>query len=164
MSRAILSQDELKHLLDYNSGTGVFTWRVKSSRKIRIGTVAGCERDDGYRVIKIVGRMFFAHRLAWLYVYGVWPKNIIDHMNGNPADNRIDNLRDVTAGENQQNQIRVKGYRRKRHKWQALIHIDGVTHCIGTFHSNDEAHAAYLAAKKIHHPTSPINERSNSTT
>ena len=92
----MITQEELKELLDYNPETGLFTWNVYNNIKNK--TTAGTF-NDGYIQIKIKQKIYQAHRLAWLYVYGEWPKGQIDHINGIRDDNRIENLRDVTNRE-----------------------------------------------------------------
>lgn len=96
----------LKELLHYESETGVFYWLVSNSNRIKVGDVAGCVNPYGYVVIRIDGHLYRAHRLAWLYVYGNYPEGkqpFIDHINGNPSDNRITNLRCSSLAENQKN-------------------------------------------------------------
>ena len=92
----MLTQQILKKWLNYNSDTGIFTWKKKPNRRIKIDSVAGHHRPkNGYIVIRIDSKNYFAHRLSWLYVYGEWPKNEIDHINQNKGDNKIYNLRDI---------------------------------------------------------------------
>lgn len=103
---ANLSAKRLKELLNYSSDTGKFYWIAKSSpnsHAIKIGGEAGCLDKQGRIVIQVDGKQFKAHRLAWLYVYNVFPEGVIDHFNGNSADNRICNLRDVSNRTNMKN-------------------------------------------------------------
>ena len=86
--------DYLKEILEYNQETGVFTRKKKISSS-NIGDVAGSVESQGYVIISIKNWPFKAHRLAWFYVHGKWPIDCIDHINGNRADNRIENLREV---------------------------------------------------------------------
>ena len=97
-----ITQKELKEFLSYDSNTGVFIWKV-SRGKASPGKIAGCLDAYGYSRIKIRGKDYKAHRLAWLYVYGVWPEAQIDHINHNESDNRIKNLRDVDSFDNCRN-------------------------------------------------------------
>jgi len=99
----MLTQAELHQYLNYDPQTGIFTWKVKLSDKINIGQKTGCKNNRGYLLIKINKKLYRAHRLAWLYVYGYFPKFTIDHINRIKTDNRIENLRDVTIQENLKN-------------------------------------------------------------
>ena len=146
-------KDDLKEILDYNSETGVFTWLKKVSKysNIKIGSVAGSSDVHGYYRIMVNGKIYKAHRLAWLYVYGEWPKNYIDHINGNPSDNRIENLRDVTRRQNQQNQkIHRQGhlvgvsYSKPHKKWKSQIAINGRRKFLGLFETKEQAHEVYM--------------------
>lgn len=90
--RTMPSAAEVRELLDYCPDTGAFTWRDTGER-------ADYE-SSGRRKLQLDGRQHYAHRVAWLHFHGVPPANVIDHVNGTKDDNRIDNLRDVTQGEN----------------------------------------------------------------
>ena len=98
-----LTQARLKELLDYNQDTGVFTWKVNRG-PMKDGDIAGSvSKFTGYIKIMISGTNYFAHRMAILYVSGFWPKDESDHINGNRADNRINNLRLVSRSVNSRN-------------------------------------------------------------
>jgi len=114
----------------------------------------------------IDGKIYLAHRLAWLYVHGVMPKKNIDHINGVKTDNRIENLRDVAQSVNLQNLQRARKNRKSSRllgvshsnrgtclarPYRARIVVDGRELSLGTFATEQEAHQAYLAAKRIHH-------------
>lgn len=159
-----LTADRLREILAYDPETGVFTWKVRTANCVRVGDVAGSFDDKGYIKIKIDGRMHKAHRLAWLYVHGVWPKSGIDHVNSVRDDNRSANLREATQAENMQNE-RVSRSNNKTGflgvapsygKFQAQIWVGGKKMHIGTFDTPEEAHAAYLAAKREFHPFGTI--------
>ena len=107
--KRLLTVEVLKANVSYNPATGIFT-RVKNhpKRKYIAGSVTGVPRPDGYVQVMIEGKIFLAHRLAWLYVHGVMPEHYVDHINGVKNDNRIENLRDVKQGVNLQNQKRAK--------------------------------------------------------
>ena len=151
----MLTQEEVKELLDYNPDTGVFTWKVSRGGQ-EAGSVAGRINLKGYRIIGISGKDYRAHRLAYLYMTGNWPKQQIDHKNGNRSDNRIDNLRDVSCRDNQNNchthrSGRLVGatWHKSNKKWQAQIVINGKHIGLGYFHTEQEAHEAYLTAKSL---------------
>ena len=111
-------------------------------------------------MISIDGRKHLAHRLAWLYVNGYCPPGDIDHINGDRAANRISNLRLATRSENLQNQSKAQkhnktgllGVSHRRGKFRAQIRVDGKKMHIGTFPTPEEAHTAYLEAKRQFHP------------
>jgi hypothetical protein len=161
-----LTQERLKELLHYDPETGVFTNRATRNQLAKAGTEAGfVTSPQGYRSIGIKGRQYRSHRLAWLYVYGAWPEGDIDHINGVCDDNRIANLRDVSTSENCQNQRTVRsnsksgliGARQFRPgKWQSQIKVNGRCIHLGTFYSPEEAHAAYIAAKRKYHPMNTL--------
>lgn len=90
-------------MLRYDSDTGDFVWLTQKSNCIMVGSKAGCLRKTGYIEISLDGRLYFAHRLAWLYNFNNFPKEQIDHINGNRSDNRLANLREVSRAENMRN-------------------------------------------------------------
>jgi len=96
----MITQDKLKEILDYNQHTGLFTWKkIKKYSNRSVGDIAG-SLSLGYVVIGIDKKIYKAHRLAWLYVYGEFPKEQLDHINGNKEDNRICNLREANQSQN----------------------------------------------------------------
>ncbi len=116
-------------LLDYEPDTGLLRWKVRSPRA-KIGAIAGTMTSDGYIAVTIKGRKYPAHRLAWFYVHGTWPEHLLDHINGSPCDNRLDNLRPATYSENQANRKRNRNNRSgftgvffvpTKHRWVASI-------------------------------------------
>jgi hypothetical protein len=156
---AKLTAERLRELLNYDPETGVFTWRVSRRATARPGSVAGTITPKGYRNIWIGGN-YRAHRLAWLYVHGKWPDHEIDHIDGNRANNAIANLRDVTRSVNHENLrcarsdnahglLGVSPSKGKR--WKTSITVNGKWQHLGTFKTPEEAHAAYLEAKRRLH-------------
>lgn len=160
-----LTADQLRDALNYAPETGVFTWRIRPSKAVLPGTVAGCvEKRIGYVTIGIAGKVYKAHRLAWLYTHGVWPSGLIDHINGQKADNRIANLRDVKADGNSQN-VKKPNRRNKsgfmgvifyQNKWRASISVKGKSKWLGDYATPEEAHQVYLAAKRKYHEACTI--------
>lgn len=148
----ILSQDYLKSILRYDLSTGVFTWLV-SRGKNKAGAVAK-NKCRGYFRIKIDGKGYYAHRLAFLYVLG-WMPEQTDHINHNPLDNRWINLRPAnnkTNGKNMSRSIRNKsgctGVRlRDWGKWEVRIHDEGKDISLGCFAVFGDAVAARKAAE-----------------
>ena len=141
------SAQELKRLLRYDRKSGEFTWRVDVARNVKAGAVAGHLDAPGYIRIRINGRAYAAHRLAWLYVKGRWPVDQIDHINRIKTDNRFCNLRECTHTQNQQNRRAAKPYQTRQGKWHASIKHNGRTTNLGLFISSEAAQAAYDAAK-----------------
>jgi hypothetical protein len=159
MAKADLTAERLRELLDYDPETGVFIWKTQSGRQ-PAGSVAGWKQYSRI-YIKVAGFQIGAHRLAWLYVYGAMPTNQIDHINGDPSDNRIANLRDVTDRENKQNLRKPKagnksgylGVAPNKKRWLAKITVNRQQICLGTYDTPEEAHLAYVEAKRRLHPT-----------
>jgi len=165
MAAANLTVARLRELLDYDQATGVFTWRV-NRRRAKAGAVAGSAYPSGYIRIKIDRHEHLAHRLCWLYVTEAWPSSQIDHRDGNRSNNRFANLREATRSVNTQNQRRAQssnrsgllGVRRSHSGWRATIRIPGEQRQqhLGVFDTKEDAHAAYLTAKRQWHPGSTL--------
>jgi hypothetical protein len=148
--------DCAKQVLHYSPDTGEFTW-LKSQGRQKAGTVAGTTRGI-YKYIRVNNSVRLAHRAAFAWVYGYWPPQHVDHINGDKRDNRIVNLRAATNKQNSANSPRrkdntsgFKGVRRARTagKWWAQIYADGRLRYIGTYDTPEEAHGAYLKAAEI---------------
>ncbi len=148
----MITQDRLKEVLSYDPDAGTFAWIV-TRRGLKSGSAAGGARPDGYVRICVDGKLYYAHRLAFLFMEGKWPDDIIDHANGNPSDNRWVNLRAATQTQNLGNTAKRKsrGYKgayfqKEKMKWRAVIQIDRKQRSLGLFDSELEAHAAYCEA------------------
>lgn len=162
MAKTDLTAQRLRQLLDYDANSGVFRWADPQSRRVRAGDEAGTINTLwGRRYIGADGRRYFAHRLAWLHAFGEWPSGEIDHIDGDPLNNAIQNLRDCSRQTNQQNQSAARRgsksgvlgahWHSASNCWRARIYCSGKFHHIGLFDTAEEAGAAYLAAKrKIH--------------
>jgi hypothetical protein len=131
-------------LLRYDPDTGVLTWKSAVSPQRAAGSVAGTRRPDGYSRIKLDGRLYLAHRLAWLLTHGTCPKEI-DHISGDRSDNRIANLRAASRSQNSQNRSGVKGVTLHRGKWEARIVVNGKRIHILSTPSKAEAEDWYKA-------------------
>ena len=148
----------LREALSYDQETGQFRWLIGKHK----GEAAGTLHKSGYRYIQLDGRLHRAHRLAWAYVHGEFPKDHIDHINGSRDDNRIANLREATNAQNRQNmrhRRRDKSVGRlgafwisSRGKWEARITVEGRCKFLGYFETEAQAHAAYVEAKAKEHP------------
>lgn len=154
--------ETLRSLLDYKSETGELVWKRRRGRGCRgdlVGKRAGSWHKDGYLHVSVLNSKYLAHRLVWLHVTGVWPSGEIDHINGIRSDNRIENIRDVSKGVNQQNQRSGKGaqkalgvdFYKAAGKFRARIKANGKTLSLGHFDTKDEAANAYIKAKRELH-------------
>lgn len=156
------SLQRVRKLLDYNPETGVFT-RKMTRMGWPAGKVAGALVAQGYRLCCVDREYVLAHRLAWFYVYGVWP-SIIDHINQDKDDNSIANLREVSISENRQNVARYKnntsGHKgvhwfKANGKWQAQIKHENKRYHLGFFEDIEDAVSAYAAAAARLHKFNP---------
>lgn len=153
-----LDADKLKEKLHYNPDTGIFTWIVSTKGHAK-GITAGSQCSK-YISIVINGKHYLAHRLAWLYMTGSFPKKYIDHINGNHIDNRFCNLREATHGENIQNSpIRknntsgIKGisWHKSKKRWEARICANNKFIHLGYFKILDDAKLVIDDARKKYH-------------
>ncbi len=154
----MITQSELKDILHYDQDTGVFTW-INPKRKLVINCVAGTT-FEGYIIIKINNKQYRAHRLAWLYVYGKFPSNLIDHINGIRNDNRLCNLRECTNQQNlfnrkneSNNTSGFKGvyWETARQIWKVCIVVNNKHIYLGRFKEKQEAINSYLTSAKKYH-------------
>lgn len=145
--------ERLHQFFSYCPLTGRFTWKQSRGKK-RAGDFAGYPDNLGYWKVALDGRWIMAHRLAWAFCNSdEWPAGEIDHINGNPSDNRICNLRVATRSENMRNADCGKGwhYHKRQKCWQALIRVNRVRKYLGRFDTEQEARAAYYKAAKKYH-------------
>lgn len=153
----ISASNYLLECLSYDPDTGAFRWKALPPGrigKLRVGAVAGW-KEHGYRHIGLHGEDYYAHDVAWFFVYGAWPTQRLDHKNGVKDDNRIDNLREATKQQNAANsKLRTdntsgfKGvtFNRRVKRWVAQIHVDGKGIGLGYFDEKEPAARAYDAA------------------
>jgi hypothetical protein len=154
MAKADLSAARLRELFHYNPENGEF---LRNGR--RVGFLVP---PKNYRRVLVDGRQWLEHRLAWLYMNGSWPCGQIDHINGVKTDNRIANLRDVTAATNMENMRRPMSHNKSsgilgvtwaknEKKWKAQISVGGTTRHLGYSDTPEDAREIYLAAKRRLH-------------
>ncbi len=163
-SKDWLTVEEARSRLHYDPLTGRLTWKKCRNTK-RIGCEARALDAAGYVQVNIAGTLVKGHRLAWFIHFGVWPSGAIDHINGVRNDNRIANLREVDHKTNCQN-VRLGSMRNlstgflgvhkntsnKTKPYRAKIMTDGRQIHLGGYATPEEAHAAYVEAKrKLHH-------------
>lgn len=152
--------EEFRALLSYDPITGIFRWQACAMKRMPVGAIAGKTAHNGYRTIKIRGRTYASHRLAWLFVHNRWP-SIVDHIDGVRTNNAIANLRIATPSQNGANTrlsvrntsgYRGVGYNKKRanKRWSATIMVNRTLHRLGHFDTAEEAHAVYCAAAVKH--------------
>ena len=158
LKKGILTQEKLKEILNYNPETGIFIWKGKSFRNKKVGREAGCKMSAGYIAIRINGRGYKAHILAWLYVEGYIPKGIeIDHIDRNTINNKFKNLRLSSrqcnmrnAGIPKNNKTGIKGvhWHKTNQKWGSSITVNKKQSYLGNYSDFDEAVCARLAAEQ----------------
>jgi hypothetical protein len=150
--------DTLKSLLSYEPDTGVIRWIAKGKGKIK-KKAAGTLLHSGYLGICIGPKRWQAHRIAWALHYGNWPKEQIDHINGDKTDNRACNLREATNSQNgknlglsKANASGCKGVSFEKYtgRWKASIRVDGKSISIGRFSDIQDAIAARKVAEQYH--------------
>lgn len=162
MALEIVSAEEIRQAFLYDPDTGDFIRRERTASRAPAGVVVGNNNSGGYLQIRYNSMRFLAHRLAWMYVTGEWPVRVIDHINGNREDNRFKNLRDVSQQTNSENLRLPQGrttsrllgvhiQRRKTVRYLAQIVTSGKLKHLGSFDTPEEAHAAYIEAKRRLH-------------
>ena len=155
--RQALTSDNVKTYFEYVPETGDLRWTDKAPVKVR-GKSCQTLNATGHKYVKFQGKNYYNHRIAWLYVYGKWPE-LIDHINGDPTDNRFINLREVDHQTNIQNERKARannktgmlGVSPNGKKDRAEIRFNGKKVNLGTFEKPEVAHQAYLIAKRQMH-------------
>lgn len=153
-----LTLNRLHQALSYDLITGIFI-RLERAGPQKPGDEAGGASSKGYHRICVYGKRYRTNRLAWFYVYGVWPKDQIDHVDGHRSNNAIANLRPATNTLNSENERNARrnnkagllGVVRDGERWRAYIKVAGKTVALGRFASDLAAHHAYVKAKRELH-------------
>lgn len=149
---AALTAERLREWIHYDPETGAFTWKKNRNNRSRAGCRAGTISARGYYVILFEGMIHYGQRLAWLYVYGEWPKNQMDHIDGDCLNNRMNNLREATHSQNSHNRKKNRnnttgfiGVTKKKStgKYVAQAVVNNHVRHIGTYRTAEEASEAY---------------------
>lgn len=149
-----VTQALLHEYFDYNGRDLI--WRITrpyANPGCGAGTIAGGVNSIGYRRITLFNKQYLAHRLIWLYVHGKWPDGMLDHINRDKLDNRIENLREADMALNVRNRdaypskLGVKGVYPRGNKFRASIQVNGKQHHLGMFDTIPEAKAARKEAE-----------------
>lgn len=162
MGVSSLTAERLRDLVHYDPKTGAFTRKVRTAQRHKVGDRADFLVKSGgaagYHRVSIDSERYQAHRVAWLYVYGVWPKEMIDHRNGVKSDNRIANLRFADSQLNLENIRKPQKnnacgflgvhFHDQSGRWRAQIISDRKKHHLGLFDTPELAHLAYVQAKR----------------
>lgn len=162
-----MSDEELREKLYFDPSTNRICWRIANPPYPAGYPAYSFQTEKGYRVVRLKRVNYMEHRLIWFFVHGAWPKKDIDHKNGIKSDNTPDNLRDVTAGVNNENKRQPRAGKMqdtplgvtylwflkkpKTKKYRAAISVDNKDSVLGKFHTPEEAHECYLEAKRRLH-------------
>jgi len=156
----MITQEILKSYLTYDPDTGHF---VRNRDKKILGT----KHSTGYIVIRLnkpINKLYKAHRLAWLYIYGYFPKNVIDHINRDGFDNKLSNLREITQKQNSENRLLNKNntsgfkgvsWSKNNNKWRARIWNNKKEIFLGFFDEKIDAVNSYIEAARKFHTVNP---------
>jgi hypothetical protein len=148
----MITQQRLQELFSYQDGNLVRKITVAGNAKA--GSIAGSYHNKGYVQVYVDGKNYLLHRLIYLYHKGYMP-NLLDHINNNKQDNSIENLREATYSQNQQNKkvqctnkLQLKGavYHPGKNKWQGRIQLNKKKISLGYFNTAEQAHEAYKIA------------------
>lgn len=155
-----ISCETVREMFDYDPQTGHLLHR-RARGRARPGSRAGSLKPTGYRVVNVKGRWFQSARVVWIHQHGCWPTNQIDHINHVRDDDRLENLRDVTAQQNVHNlgttrKNSLSGvpgvcWNARSSRWYATIYLSGKAIFLGSFKSFEEAVAARNAGKAKYH-------------
>lgn len=142
--------DLMRERLSYDPDTGALTYSNKAKGNKRAGDKVGCLDRHGYIKVMFQGKMYYAHRMVWMMINGRLPNGLIDHINGNKVDNRIDNLRESSKSQNGANsELALRGgklrgtTRLKNGKFQSQMKCEGKTYYLGTYSTREDARTAY---------------------
>ena len=157
----MLTQSRLKELLNYDLETGIFTRiKIPLGSHDKVGDIAGTRKINSYVSIRVDGKLYKAHRLAFLHINGSMPSDLVDHINGIQNDNRWHNLRECTNSQNCMNKTaqsnNTSGHKgvvwvKSKNKWCARIKVMNKSISLGDFKVLSEAVEAYRVASLKYH-------------
>lgn len=151
---AFLTAERARELLAYDPETGCLTWKVRGRGRRRGPIGAGC-KSTPYLGVTIEGHTHLVHRVIWLIVHGRWPLAEIDHVNGDPSNNRLSELREATPAQNKANRrmprnnksgFKGVAWDKRKGRWIARVMANKQAHFLGLFDCPEQAHLAYVAA------------------
>ena len=149
----------------YSPENGELRWAIRSSPAAAVGDLITSRTVRGnYLKVQFNGKYYTAHRIIWLMVYGEWPRDQIDHVNGDGGDNRLCNLREATHSQNQQNRRAMpnsSGFPGARFDklaghYRVSVMVNGIIHNIGAFKDPEFASLVYSEAKRKYHKFAPV--------
>jgi hypothetical protein len=152
--------ERLQELFRYEPETGHLIRRITVSNHAPAGARAGAVSKDR-RQVQIDGKNMAEHIVIYAMIHGAWPIQLVDHIDGDGSHNTAINLRDASAAINQQNRRKAAKHNKcgvlgvvlgSNGRFSARLRIDGRQRHLGCFGTAEEAHVAYIAAKRIHHP------------
>lgn len=152
------TQDRVRELFDYRDD-GRLVRKISIQSRSQAGSVAGGNSTRGVVIVSVDYRRYKAHRLIWLWHYGILPPEI-DHIDGDPSNNRIENLRAATHATNMKNMktpsTNRSGFKGVRfhlptRKWTAQIGVNKKSVYLGIFLTPEDAYAAYCRAAVKYH-------------
>ena len=159
MATVDLTAQRAHDLFDYNPTTGVLVRKFWRGGRGGAGTTVGVKTALGYLQIRVDGRHYLVHRVAWLMTHGNWPAEQIDHIDRVRDNNKLSNLREATNAENLRNKGQYRTnksgatgvhFNRQRKKWEAAFVIDGARKYVGLYRSVEEASEARAEAQRGH--------------
>lgn len=154
-----MDQTYLKSIIEYNPDNGLFRRLYRTSPTANLDWSIGSKRPDGYTFLSIQNKQYLCHRLAWLYIYGAFPKTYLDHINQNKQDNRIVNLRLTNKSLNALNtslphedsSSTYQGVSRTSSgKWMCKLTINGYQRYLGSYNTEEEAYMVYRKEKELY--------------
>lgn len=154
----MLTQDLLQALFSYQPD-GQLLRKVTTNPRAPAHGYSGSPNKAGYLRTRVLGKLYYNHHLVWFLHHGSWP-SALDHINGNRADNRLENLRICNQQQNMRNAtkradsktgVKGVGWREDKQKYRARIVVNGKEICLGHFVTLDEARSAVQAARTTHH-------------